>query len=231
MHRGDANWILLPGLGGDERLFANMIDLLPSYQIIDFEVPYPTESIEDYAVRSARSFEHKHAVVLCGISFGGMLASILAARIEPVCLVLMSSTHNPAGLAQSIRVFEWMSRLLPQTLAGWLRGVGHLPAKWLEPLEGDPARIFKDMVRDADIELFRQGARMLMQWKMAPEIPCPRFHLQGARDLLMPAAKVTPTHVAPGAGHLMNLTHPREVRSFIRDVLAEISQSEVPSIP
>ena len=46
-------WVLLPGLGCDRRLFDNIVDLLPDLQIVEFEIPQPTETIEHYASRLA----------------------------------------------------------------------------------------------------------------------------------------------------------------------------------
>ena len=71
-----ATWILIPGLGTDYRYFANIVDLLPDHQIIRFEIPQRGESIEAYADRLRAQIETKSPIVLGGVSFGGMLASI-----------------------------------------------------------------------------------------------------------------------------------------------------------
>jgi pimeloyl-ACP methyl ester carboxylesterase len=63
-----------------------------------------------------------------------------------------------------------------------------------------------------------------MQWREPPEITCPKFHIHGSRDLLIPPAKARPTHIVQGAGHLMNLTHAEPVREFIREVQAKLAR-------
>ncbi len=70
-------WILIPGLGTDHRYFDNIVDLLPDHQIIRFEIPERGESIEAYADRLRGQIETKSTIVLGGVSFGGMLASIM----------------------------------------------------------------------------------------------------------------------------------------------------------
>jgi len=211
-------WILIPGLGADQRLFANMIDLLPDHQILDFVRPAPSETIEQYAGRIGEQVAVGGSFVLGGISFGGMLSSILCERLHPQALVLMSSTPRPEALRSALRVFEWLSRALPDTLAKWIRALGSHPMRWLEPIPPECVAFFKEMVRGADLEMIRHGGRMIMQWAEPPRIACRTFHLHGGRDMLIPADAVRATHVVPTAGHLLNITHTGEVRAFIEEV-------------
>ncbi len=219
-----ATWILIPGLGTDHRYFANIVDLLPDHQIIRFEIPERGESIEAYADRLREQIKAKGPIVLGGVSFGGMLASIMCRHVQPTAVVLMSSTTTPDSMYTSVRVFEWMSRVWPDTFTQWVRQLGGRTLRWLEPIPTDQVENFKSMIRNADLRLVRGGGRMIMQWRKPPEITCPVFHIHGSRDLLIPATKVQPTHVVQGAGHLMNLTHPEPVRDFIREVQAKLAE-------
>jgi len=217
-------WILIPGLGTDHRYFANIVDLLPDHQIIRFEIPQRGESIEAYADRLRAQIETKSPIVLGGVSFGGMLASIMCRHVQPAALVLMSSATTPDFVHSSVRVFEWMSRVWPDTFTQWVRQLSSRPLRWLEPLPPEQVEYFKELIRDGDLRLVRGGGRMIMQWREAPEITCPKFHIHGSRDLLIPPAKTQPTDIVPGAGHLMNLTHPAAVRDFIREVQAKLAE-------
>ena len=218
-----ATWILIPGLGTDHRYFANIVDLLPDHQILRFEIPEKAETIEEYADRLCRQIGAKGPIVLGGVSFGGMLASIMCRHVQPAALVLMSSTTTPDFVRSSVRVFEWMSRVWPDTFTQWVRTLGSRPLHWLEPMPPEQVAYFKELVRDGDFRLIRGGGRMIMQWREPPEITCPKFHIHGARELLIPAAKVQPTHIVQYAGHLMNPTHPEPVRDFIREVQTKLT--------
>ncbi len=211
-------WVLIPGLGVDHRYFANIIDLLPDLQVLEFEEPRTGETIEDYAERFRCQIHADGPIVLGGVSFGGMLASILCRQVDPVALVLMSSTPRPDGLGYCVRVFEWMTRSWPATLVGWVRSLGNRALQRLEPLPPDQVENFNAMFGVADLKHIRAGGRMIMEWAEPPQISCPRFHIHGSRDPLMPAGKVGATHIVQGAGHMMNLTHPDELRNFIREV-------------
>ncbi len=217
-------WILLSGLGADHRMYNSMVDLLPKYQAIDYvDIPEKGEMIEAYALRVAQRIETSDNIVLCGVSFGGMLSSILCQHLEPRALVMFSSTHRPEALSHSARAFEWLSRVFPDTLATWLRQVGRGATPWVEALKPEQAAVFRAMVEDSPLEMIRRGGRMVMDWDVAPPINCPRFHLHGGRDVLMPAKAVDHTRLLPDAGHLLNLTHPKDVREFVRDVQHEIN--------
>ncbi|MCG3137378.1 MAG: hypothetical protein HJJLKODD_01222 [Phycisphaerae bacterium] len=217
-------WILIPGLGADERLFGNMVDLLPKYEILKFAIPQPEETIEAYAQRLTQTITLPADYIICGVSFGGMMASILAEQLQPRALVLMSSTAHPAALNHALRLFEWLSRLMPDTFAAWSNGLGRLSMQWLEPMPPEVLEVFRDMNMRTPLEMIRQGGRMIMQWQKAPQVRCPIYHLHGGRDPLMPLAKLPapPTHIVESAGHLLNLTHPAEVRDFIRGVLHQV---------
>ena len=220
-----ATWILIPGLGTDHRYFANIVDLLPDHQIIRFEIPQRGESIEEYAERLRAQIKTTSPIVLGGVSFGGMLASIMCRHVQPTALVLMSSATTPDFVHTSVRVFEWMSRVWPDTFTQWARQLGSRPLHWLEPMPPEQVEYFKELVRDGDLRLIHGGGRMIMQWREPPPIACPVFHIHGSRDLLIPAAAVQPTHIVEGAGHLMNLTHSEPVRNFIREVQTKLSES------
>ena len=155
-----------------------------------------------------------------------MLASILSETLKPAALVLMSSTPTPDALGSGVRVFEWMSRLLPDKYAAWLTGLGHYPARWLDPMTPEQLTAFRNMVENAPIEVVRQGSRMIMEWKTPPRIPCPVYHIHGRGDLLIPIARLTPTHIVDNARHLLNLTHPSELRPFINDVIGCAATTE-----
>ncbi len=216
----DHQWVLIPGLGADQRLFANIADLLPHRQILELELPEADESIEHYAARLGRQIRPDGPLVLGGISFGGMLATILASQLQPRAVVLMASTPDPAALGHSVRVFERLSRVLPDTFAAWVRHLGRRSAAWLEPLPPQRLEDFKEMLVDSDLALVRRAARMIMGWQTAPPACCQRFHLHGDRDVLIPARRVPATHRIADGGHLINLTHPTEVRAFIGEIIA-----------
>lgn len=215
-------WILISGLGGDHRLFANIVDLLPDYEILDFAAPEPEETIERYAQRMYAQVDCAGSLVIGGTSFGGMLSSIACEKVQPKALVLMASTPRPVALKTSLRAFEWMSRAMPDAFAQWLRGLGRNAARYLEPLDPQQLQLIKDMATAAHLDLVRRGARMIMNWKTKPTITCPLFHIHGQKDLLIPVSQVQPTRILDDAGHLLNLTHPREIRDFVRHVRAQV---------
>jgi pimeloyl-ACP methyl ester carboxylesterase len=216
------NWILTPGLGCDHRLFSHMVDLLPLHQVIELVVPHETESIEAYASRLAGQIRATGPYVLCGVSFGGMLSSILCQELDPAAVVLISSTASPRGLSNGMRVFEWLNRVWPDTFSDWIHQLGEGHASWIEPLGSAQAQAFREMVQDAPLDLVRGGARLIMNWHIVPKLTCPSFHLHGSRDVMIPPAQAGAKELIEDAGHLAVMTHPAEVRQFIARVAATI---------
>jgi pimeloyl-ACP methyl ester carboxylesterase len=56
-------------------------------------------------------------------------------------------------------------------------------------------------------------------WRPEQAPPCPVLHVHGAADRLIPVARVRPTRIVPGAGHLLNVTHPREANALLESAL------------
>ncbi|MCG3139001.1 MAG: hypothetical protein HJJLKODD_02874 [Phycisphaerae bacterium] len=216
-------WILFPGLGTDARLFEPIIELLPDPQVIEFITPAPKETIEMYAQRLIGHARLQDPVVLAGTSLGGMIAAILSETLNPRALVLMSSTPTPLALTRAARGLERMSRVMPSTAVNWMRSIPLGGKYMLGPIDVTSLQLFREMARHTPIETLRQGARLGMEWRRPPKFSCPFFHIHGTRDKFISIHRVHPTHTIPGAGHLLNLTHPRELRTIIQEIRHQIA--------
>lgn len=107
------HYYILPGLGADERVFANLI--LPENHIhLHWIENKPNESLKSYAARMAEEIKHEK-VVLIGLSFGGIVAQEIAAIRKVERLILICTVKSRPEL-------PWYFRL-----AGLLRIIDLLP--------------------------------------------------------------------------------------------------------
>ena len=219
-HASDDAWprlVMLPGLGCDGRLW----DALRR-EGLDIECPpwidaVPGESLDDYAARLAATLDTATPYCLGGSSFGGFIAQAMARHLTPTTLLLIA-TGDRGDIVR-----PWVRSLDP-----WL---GWLPAPAFKPLcatvigttlrhertQREHRELMFAMLRDTPAPFFKWAARAVLPWRSVPwpDLPCPVHHIHGRHDGLMPITGVQPTHVIDDGGHLINVTHPREVAAFL----------------
>lgn len=208
-------FILMPGLGADERL------LLPQRTAgLDFEVPAlpipdQGESLTAYASRIRDQIKLDGPCVVGGVSFGGMIACELARQCDCRALILISSCRSPAVLPRRFQIMEVFSRLIPDMIAR-KRCIlsGYLIAR-AEKLTDSQRRQIVSMSNETPVKLVRRGARMIFDWTGLQSDPCPVYHIHGARDPIIPSDRVSADTIVSDGGHLINLTHARTVNEFI----------------
>src|SRR4051812_21491607 len=98
--------LLLPGMTPDDRIFDRLTRLLPAATIVAWIDPLPGEPITSYVERLADSIDDHNNVIVCGVSYGGIIASLLAPRVNAKACVLFSSPRNGRELPPWFRVFR-----------------------------------------------------------------------------------------------------------------------------
>jgi pimeloyl-ACP methyl ester carboxylesterase len=61
--------------------------------------------------------------------------------------------------------------------------------------------------------------RQILEWKISPTVSCPVFHVHGSLDRILPAKLTRPDVLIEGGGHVISITHSKQVNAFIRLVL------------
>jgi pimeloyl-ACP methyl ester carboxylesterase len=212
--------ILLPGVGADHRLLEPQREEFPQLVVPAWIQPVKNESLPEYAARMAATIAPSHdgPLMLGGVSFGGMLAYEMAWHLKPDAVVLIASCRTRQGLRPIYRAGHWLLPLIPvQTwnVAKLLSGpvvrfrLG-VPAKQKELA----IRMFKEM----DSRFMHWALQAILRWEPTPLEGVRIFQIHGGRDALIPARRVNADVVIPDGGHMINVSHAREVNAFIRGV-------------
>ena len=53
----------------------------------------------------------------------------------------------------------------------------------------------------------------------APPANVPICHIHGERDLVLPIGQAKPDRVVAGAGHVLSLSHPRQVNEYLEECM------------
>ena len=215
--------ILLPGLGADSRMFSSLATGLPPIVTPRWIEPHRGESLVDYARRFAEVIDPGRPFYIGGASFGGVMAQEVAALLPNVrgCFVI-GSTCSDKSRPWRIRVLLPITPLvgiLPR-LAPW---IVRLTGRWLRPA----TRGVLMQLSDTDPKFLSWGAGAILRWKPSEAVArVPVCQIHGSRDLVFPVGLTNPDYTVPGAGHLIAITHPKEVSQIIRQQIEKSAQAD-----
>ena len=207
--------LLLPGMGADARLFAGLSGSA-SFTVPRWPQPLEGDSLQDFAARLA-STVRSSPLIVGGVSFGGMVAVELAAIVRPRAVILIGSCSSPSSLARHLQVLGRAAVCLPDAAFRPRPRISPLLLPKFGELDAAQRQLFWSMASSTSGAFIRWACSAILRW-----LPCrlttPVFHLHGARDRLIPIHRVQPTEVVPNGGHLLPLTHPDLVSSFVERV-------------
>jgi pimeloyl-ACP methyl ester carboxylesterase len=213
--------IFFPGLGTDERLLGPQRSLPGDIEVPPWIAPLSErESLANYAKRLAATLDTSTPFYLGGISFGGFIAQEVARHVRAKRLFLLSSCTSRHGIPHAYRLAGDV--LLPYLVPAILNPLKALPSyvRSFGPSHLLPGnKLVQEMVRDCTPELFRWSIAALLEWDGHADDVGPVVHIKGDHDIVLPHYLCRPTHLIPGAGHLMNITHAPRVNEIIAGFL------------
>ena len=210
---------LLPGLGADERLFAQIEPLCLPVITPRLPVPQPHESMPAYSLRVTAMLDLRPEDWIGGCSFGSIVAADIARRRSVKGLVLIGGALSPDSL---ISAWQWLALMRPL-----------VPVRSLHPLLASCAvislcfgalpepvlHVLLDMFKNTPDAMLEEGARLLSGYRSTIPPLCPVHAIHGTHDRFMRPPPVPDCHLLHDAGHALALTHPHEVSTFLRAVI------------
>jgi thioesterase domain-containing protein len=101
--------ILLPGMGGDARMFYPQLATLANATVPVWIEPQHGERLAAYAARMARAVDPGVPCFVGGASFGGMVAVEMARHLEAQACFLIGSIRSPREFPRRIRILRpWL---------------------------------------------------------------------------------------------------------------------------
>jgi pimeloyl-ACP methyl ester carboxylesterase len=210
---------MIPGMACDERVFEPQRAGGLSFEVVRLPLPGAREPLGDYARRIRGQLELDGPCIVGGVSFGGMIAWELAHLAPVERVVLVASCLQPRAIPLRYHVAERVSRLFPDSFFQRRLDAKNQAARTVvtshERVTEEQRRVLFEMARDCGVAMIRRVARMIVTWKPTAGRPCPVHAIHGDRDSVIPLRGVRAEEVIRGGGHLINLTHPREVNAFL----------------
>ncbi len=226
---GDRSRLLLwPGLAADERLFeplrAHGVDFIVPPMI----EPRRGESLRDYAARYANTLHARlpsdGRYALGGFSFGGQLATELAAMLDPrpAGLVLVAGVRGTHQISGAFKRQQRLGSAVPPVIARRLYAPFARRFARRDRLDHASTRSLVAMARDIDPAFLNWTSAACAGWPGPPTtLDVPIRHIHGELDRIIPDALGEADETVKGARHLITLTHPAEVARFVQRSLHE----------
>lgn len=216
--------LLFPGMAADERLLAPQLRANSNAICPPWIPAVRFESIADYARRFATTLTALTAgepCYLAGASFGGFVASELSRHLRTRALILIGSVSTPRELPLYMRAIRPIAPLLEIKPALPLQAISRM---WLNRRSETMHPITRSVIEqaaDADAKFVRWACSAVSRWSVNPNpLPCPVLHIHGAKDPVLPVRLTHPTQTVHGGGHVISLSHPREVNAMIEEAIS-----------
>lgn len=215
-HCAESRLVLFSGIAADANVFMAQRLAFPGLVVPKWPEPNRKETLKNYCYRLIEQYKISSTDIVGGASFGGFIALEIATMVRPKAVLLIGSLRGPEDLPVHFRLwrpFRHFSGHLPVPMLQWSSAPS--ASKSISrsfPHLGGVAKQFSN----ANPKVLRWSIEQILNWKQAPQIDCPVFSIHGEFDRVLPIGKRQPDVVIANAGHLITLTHPKEVNSFIR---------------
>lgn len=209
---------LIPGQGGDERLFNNL-QLDDVYQIkhIDYELPDEGSSMKDYAEQLSKQIDTSEPFIVIGVSLGGMLASEIHDIVHPEKTIIISSAQSSLDLPKRYKLQQKVPlyKLVSGKVARWSAFV-------LQPIveydRNKEKETFKAMLTDKDPEFLARTIPMIMEWDKTTRSEG-LIQIHGSRDSTIPVKNVNCDYLVEDGSHMMVLTEGEKISDLVKEIL------------
>lgn len=215
---------LIPGQGGDSRLFNNLT--LPEGYVkkhIRFERPEKGLTMQEYAAQLSQQIDTSRRFVIIGVSLGGMLATEMSSIVPAQKVIIISSAkgrHELPARYTFQRKFPIYKLVSPKT--------AKFGAKLLQPIvEPDRQKekeTFKAMLKDKDAVFLRRTIEMIMHWNRT-EAPPGIITIHGDKDHTIPVRNVDYDFLVPQGSHMITLTRGEVVSSILAQILQDSGET------
>ncbi len=208
---------LIPGLVSDGRIFRHLsLDIETT--VLEKPVPYPKESLEEYAKRFIPLIKDSNPVLI-GVSLGGVIAQEIAAQLPKIDKVILIASikaekEKPSSLflGRNFPLHQWVSVDFAKKKIAKRR-------LRLESWDKEQQHIFLSMLEKASPVLFRWGISQVAHWK-PKKINCPIFHLHGTKDLIFPYKYIQAPITISGGTHFMLGSKGEDISIAINKILS-----------
>lgn len=210
----------IPGLGADERLYANLNLTGIEEHYLNWIDPEDCATIGEYAEHYVPMIDTDEPFYLIGTSMGGMMAVELQKHVRPEKMVLISTVKTRHEFPIHLRTIARtrLNALFSGSLIQNLSGLIDTVYPWQTATQRD---LFLEMLNNCTPKYLEFAINACINWENET-MPTDYIHLHGSRDPLFPASRAKGAEIIKGGNHFMVYEKGAEISEHIQRYLDEI---------
>lgn len=206
-------------MGANESIFLPQQICFPNLIVVPWQVPEDGESLASYCARVAKDVDPGCPCIVGGASFGGIVALEMASQLDARGCILIGSVRSPAEIPKRIRALKILAPILNFLPFGALKFLAKLAIPALRWFQAKHIAGLAAQFGASDSRVLRWSIEQVFRWNSETfEVPIRQIH--GQNDFVFPVSRLEPDTSIEGGGHVISLTHPRQVNAFIRESLS-----------
>jgi pimeloyl-ACP methyl ester carboxylesterase len=218
------NIYLIPGLGGDKRMYASQLRRYPNTKVLEFFRPKLNESLKSYAKRLAEGIDASEPFILLGVSLGGIMAIEISKFIKPEKIISISSVQTRKQIPFYMRWFKFfpLQKFIPGKFYMWMFFLLLRFKKGFQKTN-HIIETLRNMAMDTDSRFVYWAVHRVVNWQNM-KVSNNLISVHGDADLLFPIGDRKIDYVVEGGGHPMLLTHAVAVNKILDEILGITKQ-------
>jgi alpha/beta superfamily hydrolase len=195
----------MPGLAASSLIFEriSLPETLFEVHLLDWELPIYNESLPAYAERMSKKITAPNPVLI-GVSFGGILVQEMAAFLNPLKVIIISSVKSNAEFPRRMKIAKTTKayKLIPTSI---FSNIEKLSAFSFGKSIGQRLKLYERYLSVRDVHYLDWAIERVLLWdrsQMDPNV----IHIHGDADEVFPIQYIKDCIVVKGGTHVMILS-------------------------
>lgn len=195
----------MPGLAASSLIFERIVlpDSLFEVRLLDWELPIANESLKDYAKRIAEKITASNPVLI-GVSFGGILVQEMAAFLNPLKVIIISSVKSNIEFPRRMKIAKTTKayKLIPTSI---FSNMEKLSAFSFGKSIAHRLKLYERYLSVRDVHYLDWAIERIVLWDRTQVDPNV-IHIHGDADEVFPIQYIKNCIVVKGGTHIMILS-------------------------
>jgi pimeloyl-ACP methyl ester carboxylesterase len=195
----------MPGLAASSLIFEriSLPETLFEVHLLDWELPIYNESLPAYAERMSKKITAPNPVLI-GVSFGGILVQEMAAFLNPLKVIIISSVKSNAEFPRRMKIAKTTKayKLIPTSI---FSNIEKLSAFSFGKSIGQRLKLYERYLSVRDVNYLDWAIERVLLWdrsQMDPNV----IHIHGDADEVFPIQYIKDCIVVKGGTHVLILS-------------------------
>lgn len=208
----------MPGMAANSSIFEYI--KLPENQFqvhfLEWIIPLPNESLQDYALRMNKYIKHDNAV-LVGVSFGGIVVQEMSKNLDLKRLVIISSAKCRSELPRRMR-FAAKTGLFNLIPIGLLDYIDHFEKIAVGDFVKKRAKLYRQYLSVRNKRYLNWAIKNMVLWN-CDEVASNIVHIHGDKDLVFPIKYIENCVVVKGGTHIMIINRYKWFNRYLPELI------------